>query len=821
MLVIVEDPAGVHRSRPLPLDCSLSLHENVVRRIDGGADFEVWLNGERVERPEKDLLRLATVHDSLTLVRRPEGFEIAGWALAAIFVAAAVMVATMPRVNGYDSTASTDSPNNRLTGQTNIARTYEARPDVYGKVRCWPDLIQNSTFEYVGNVKRVTEWMCISRGRGVVSDFKYADTPIADIGGSSVTIFQPAAGPDGLYEHGTTTVTNLLETFDSPEVNGQELAYAQAWVERVAGAGISATTGSSTFTVTTAVDPMWAELISIAGAGTAHVLFSYTSGATVKDFTQVCSLVSAATVGGNYVFTFFAPFPFTEDIAQTRSTRIRPIGYTYFPVGPFTLPVQGDRIRWHYNFLRGLKGSVQIQAMWWALDAVTGLEIPGTRASQADTISADSYDSQYRTFQVTPGAGFGLYRVQFTRLSPQANDDGLDVVKIEEASIGRFYATKVLPGDTIATVTTTATTQATGYSERKFNCEFTRQVLPLSGTTHSASRNFARAIRHMWAVAGRDPDQLDLDSLAAINAAHGEASELLRFDYTFADKDMSLGERVQMAANHARCLVYRDGSQWVAYRDELRPLGASRQLDYRNLAASGESSIAESGHMPSSEDGVEVEYVNEDGKTKAYARLTISALGEVSIGMSASPKKFQLMGCRTTSQAMNRAHLEARKIIYQTRRVSDTALMDAASMGLGEVVRWVDPNDFYGDDGLQAGEVMAVSGTIITTSEPLHFHGEASGRIAFTGPDGRSSAQVTCAPRTDGRNGCIVSTMPPEVFVAADDRQCGSRYTFCVGLTDAELENAGLYVVESKKPNGQGQIAIELASYHPKFYEMD
>ncbi|WP_249543757.1 hypothetical protein, partial [Escherichia coli] len=42
------------------------------------------------------------------------------------------------------SVATGESPNNDLTGQTNRARLYKGRPNIYGQCRVFPDLIQEA-----------------------------------------------------------------------------------------------------------------------------------------------------------------------------------------------------------------------------------------------------------------------------------------------------------------------------------------------------------------------------------------------------------------------------------------------------------------------------------------------------------------------------------------------------------------------------------------------------------------------------------------------------------------------------------------------------
>jgi hypothetical protein len=677
-------------------------------------------------------------------------------------------------------------------------------------------LIQSSSYEYVNNLRVVTEWLCISRGIGAVEDVQYADTKVDTMGGASWQAYYPAPASSGLHEHGTTTLPDITEVYDSPEVNGQELPYAVAWPSVTADAWFVADTGDYTFTIRTNVSTAWDNLLSIVGTGSALVDFFHHGG--VERFFQTCQVTSVSTSGGEYTFTFTSPIQFSGNHDESVTAAIRPIGYDYTWVGPYVLPTEGNGLALQIQFPRGLNGTCNFTAEYWRVDAA-GVAIPGTTSAYSFDVVANVYDAQYRTHKIAVTQGRYGVRLRRNTVALPANN-GIDIGKWEELSATVYYASKVVPGCTIIKVTTTATKAATAGSERRFNCEFTRHVRPLTGGPQAPSRNFGRAIVNMWEVAGRSPAEIDTDSLAEINDLHGEASPLLRFDYAYTNRDVALGSRMQMAANAARCRIYRDGSQWVTIRDAAQssPLA---QLDYRNLSASGESSLSESGHMPASEDGVEVEYADEVGKNRAYARLRITSAGAVVVGAGRSPRKVSLAGCRTEVQALNRAHVEARKILYQRRRVSDTALMDVTTVPIGGLVRWVDPDDFLGDDGLQAGEVLALDGLTLTTSEPLHWTTHDSGRISLTDGTGRPRAPVACHPRTDGGQGCVLAYVPDWLYLRGDGEQASSRYAFGVGLTDAEIEGAGLYVIESKKPAGDGTISIEMVNYDPRIYEMD
>lgn len=816
MLIIRNDPASVTGKQSHEWDFGETIQQNIERHIASGFECEVMINGVQADPltdPRMDAS--PTALDTVTVTRRPLGLDPISLTLVVVAGALAVSYALMPKPPNPGGGASRkDSPNNSLTAQSNIARAYQAIPDVYGLRRVWPDLIQPSTVEYIDHIKYVTEWMCISRGKGTITSVQYAETPIGDIDGASYEVFEPAAS-SGYPENSTTAIADVIETFESSEVNGQEMVPAVAYPNITPTVTLAATTGNTFFTLAMPDGPSLANLKGLAPSGTALVVFSYGGGPT--SFSETCTVQSFAVVSGTCTFTFSSTAWPTDEAEAGISATITPNGVSTTTLGPYTLPVVCDRLRWNTVFLRGLKGTVNIRAEWWRVDG-DGVEIGGTRQHQDNSYTADTYDQRFWTTQAIPSAGSGAYRIQFARTNTQNGDGSADVAKLEEVYAVRHYASKVLPGVTVIRVTTKATTEATGFSDRKFNLRWARHVRTLTTTTLSASRNFARAIAHIWSIAGGDIADIDTAALATINAALGEASPLLRFDCSIDDADTSLGERLQLVANTARCIVWRDGTKWTVTRDQARPY-PELQLDYRNLSAQGDSTISYSANLPASNDGVEVEYVDETTQSKkAYARLNITTGAPVA-GTSSNPKKIKLAGCATQAQADNRAQVEARRLIYQRVSVSDTALSDGRALGPGSLVRWVDPNDFAGDDGLQSGEVLGIDGDLITTSEAVDWRGQTSGRIVLTGPDGAAiGAPVVCYP--SGRLVRLAS-LPAGLYVADEARQCGSRYALAIGLTAAEVEASGLYSVAEVKPTADGGASLALVQYDARVYEDD
>lgn len=699
------------------LDCSLSLQQNIELRYQHGLDHEMVtlsINGEIVN-PLKcaELDRKATTFDHVDLVFRQQGVDpiTAAIIIAVVLVTAAVAVTLLmpkPQIPN-DIGSRKNSSNNSLSGQTNIARAYQAIPDIYGKVRSYPDLIQASLEEYISNVKYITEWMCIGIGEYLVEKQKFADTPLENIPGSSSQVYGP-----------NSVIPEIFEPFRSQEVNGQELL-----------------------------------------------------GVNEPD-------------GGDFI-------------------------------GPFFSEVEIDRIWFSLVWPRGLKQTAQFTADWWAVDQ-NGQQVPGTYEFDQFEYTFNSFDSRYRTRKYSPSAGRSRYAFRIRRRnSVSSSADTPSLSKLESLFFVRRKTNVNFGNVTVYKVQTSATEQATGIRDRIFNAEVTRKTITKSSDTLTENRSFANAVLHEFeVVAGRSRDELDLDSLYAISDNLND-ERLGYFDFTFDDKDISLGQRIQTMCNAARVAVYRDGQLWRFVRDEAKPF-PTMQLDRRTLKEGSDYQVQIKGHLPSSYDGVKLEYVDPVKNKKAYIQLKIdSVTSQIVEGTSIRPYEIQLAGCRDPFQAMNRAQLEARKIIYQRTTVRDTVLGDPYNQAtFGSMIKWVDSYDVAVNDGEILGAEVIPGGYRFLTSEPVTFEDGKSYRVTVTDESGQVSAPSVCTPRPDNKFGFDANIA---TWYIADDgiKQLGSRYL----VTTEEEQEAANFLVSGRSPNQEGDVQIELVEYDDRMYEYD
>lgn len=106
------------------------------------SDLLIVRNGVKLGDDDELAFELSEL-DHVQIFDQPKG--IVGDILSPIFKVVGQVFSFLAPKPAIANTGgnSVDSPNNSLTGQTNTARVYKAKPDIYGQIRSFPDLIQN------------------------------------------------------------------------------------------------------------------------------------------------------------------------------------------------------------------------------------------------------------------------------------------------------------------------------------------------------------------------------------------------------------------------------------------------------------------------------------------------------------------------------------------------------------------------------------------------------------------------------------------------------------------------------------------------------
>lgn len=166
-------------------------------------DVRISVNGTELHADDELEFRLKK-DDKIIIFDQPKSGELIGTILKPlehlnpIKFTQKVLSGLIPKPNTNASSSNSKiSPNNSLKGQTNIARNGEAKPDNFGQVRFFTDLIQESMFGYVpggqdnARIKYITEMMNFGPGVYNISPVIFSETNLGSMAGASYIIFQP------------------------------------------------------------------------------------------------------------------------------------------------------------------------------------------------------------------------------------------------------------------------------------------------------------------------------------------------------------------------------------------------------------------------------------------------------------------------------------------------------------------------------------------------------------------------------------------------------------------------------------------------------
>lgn len=145
--------------------------------------------------------------------------------VAVVAVAVAVtMQPSIPTPSMRNSQAT--SPNNELSARSNKERIGGRIPDIFGTVRCVPDLIGVPYTTYVNNQEVEHSIMCVGRGQYEILDAYDDVTACSQIAGTSIQVYKPntfVSSATPYFQVGTPFTGSVYNISRSNSVNGQVL----------------------------------------------------------------------------------------------------------------------------------------------------------------------------------------------------------------------------------------------------------------------------------------------------------------------------------------------------------------------------------------------------------------------------------------------------------------------------------------------------------------------------------------------------------------------------------------------------------------------
>lgn len=717
---------------------------------------------------------------------------------------------------------SKTSSNNSVKGQTNLARNGEARPDNYGLIRAFPDLIQESLFEYVDNLKYLTEFMNFGIGKYTVSSVRYSETNLGSMAGASYTVFNPG---DNI---GTINEGYQFDDVDGQEVPGKnesgDFPIESATANSVISGSYSGGQILMKIVKQDSFDYFMGLALPHAVSFVINVTYPTASGNVTEDFTLSGNLISATQTSNGSVTAPIYYYNFVMDsiegsnasyisTATINNTKFILNDNQALAIGPFFSPVESSQIWLHTQSGLGGKSETNWQVTIWKVDA-DNVQVPGTSQTftyRQTTPHQSMSDTFYRTDKLIPSGGFGRYAVTFQRTDNSGDNSRLKIEAIHGVNIRTNVS---YPNDTLVRVTVRQTENATSARERKYNALINRHVISYNLSTQGvdytlrASRKFADIALHNWLViAGQAESSIDIYGLYLIQAElDARDPRLAYFDYTFDDEDMSLGQRMETICDAAGVSVYWDDSVLSFTLDSKRTTPAT-VFNRSNTVENGYS-LSYDMTLPGGFDGVEVQYRNPNTNKQAFVRYRIRN-NQIEPGQPVKAKKFEMMYIRDGFQADYRAQKECRRLLYSRMSMAMTAMADGEWVNVGDMVQVPDTYD----TNQQAGYIVSRSGNNFETSERISFSGAMF--VVITDSMGNSSARYVASPRSDTDFGftAAVPLMSLNIFDGYDV-QSPSRYVIA---TAAELDSTR-WVITEKQPNSDGTTALTLAEYSDLIY---
>ncbi len=735
------------------------------------------------------------------------------------------------------------SSNNSLQGRSNDSRPGERIADIRGMVRAYPDLLMNYNI-FKDGTEFECQFLCLGAGSYVTDEISDGVTPITNVSGSQISIYEPGTAPG--YGSPSTVINGAIDIASFPVViakESNEVDGAELFPPNYA----DVSSGNVTYTIysTGQIDAIsndddnpinWSDRVAIGddfvisgfisleeqivgGVPTGLYYLHDLSGTYQVTGTSDDGVLLDVSGNANWSFlssTGQAPYTTVYDVggglyslsASSGGTKItyKPSMDTTRPysVGPY-LMINSPKILVNAYAQNGIyRRRYYITPFDVTLRVtVSNYDNPSdpeytfdfvVKGSTSATGASLLFDNPY------PDAAFiRMQRITDTTLNESIST--IDTVKWRDM----YGITDISPRSygnvtTIHSVTK-ATSAALKLKERKLNMLATRIY------NGSPSSNFADVVMSMHLdphFGRRDLSTIDVDALYAVQQQlldYFGDPRAIQVGYTFDDNGTTYEEALQTICNTVNVTPYQVGS--VLYFWPELPQAVSAMQFGHAFKVPDTDKRTRAFAPPKEYTGVQVKYFDHDEKSYLY----------VTIGEETNLNKIDLVACQSKYLATIRANREMNKLRYQRITHECTALSIGLQATPGMRVDMIDNTRMKQHEGV----IVDVDGLTLTLSDPVDFVTGNTYSITITGRLG-TLENIPVSPGDDEFTVVLQSAPTEEIYTGwLQDR------TSYIIRTDDERSKLAM-LVQTIEPSGADnnyQVGLTCINYDARYYQDD
>ena len=797
------------------------------------------------ERDKQGVDKLLKTEGRIYAVIKPMGLE--AWAVSLIVSVvvsvAAMLLMPMPNMNQQ---SAPPSPNNALAQRTNRQRLGGRIPDIFGTVWAFPDLIAPTYSVYINHDETEYSLMCVGRGYYDIQKAYDDTTPIEQILGSTVDVFNPNVG---VYQAPTKRFGNAYSELENKfakmmvkrytSVNGQVLSPPDNILSED---NIAAKPDG----VITATDT---DFRGQFGVGDAVKITEADKLKSANNLLDQSGNPVTYNLDGSYVVTAVSETSLTLDVSGSDewsklttnadyttgkfnvSTSSQSLwqGWFYADNGDFTdlmlnivapngLYSSGQDGNWrpvkidylvesqvldiNNNVLSSNSQNFSIAGRLREKYGNSWTYDDGVRRSAAKTVMIPIPVRQNSTDKVR----FRIRRITNT-ITSKTN------TTIQEIKIKDFYSCRYMHGyeqsydATIVYTKTKATEGALAVKERKLRLLVQRYVKNWQDNDNLILSNRADDIIYHIArdekLANLLPSQIDMVQIKAeIDAVINNFKTPLcaEFCYTFDDNNVSAEEMLQIVAKAVFSTCYRFNNQLKLLFERSIPVSVAIFNSHNILPDTFDKSES----FGNENDGVVIDYV----EPVDDATMTINTSDSL-----ANPKKDKIMGVRNKVQAYMHMMRTWNKLQYSYKSCEFTGGDESGIVIRSNRITVADQSRADVQQGSVENLEMIDNKIVLSTSNRVSLDNSSHTLFVQT-VDGNVDA-IPCSTLNDYQ--VVLSRLPSGQIAIGHDNVVNAVYQ----IVKAEDGGRDAYLVSEKSPEKGLTNRLTCINYDERYYKND